>query len=297
MATVERLNEPTPAQVNQGGQKSDPIVYRVAGLEFNVLKGLVLAGVGLPGLPRPGVTPHPDYPKLICRTIRVEPVPNGPGTISRAYADFTTTNFPGAGLLHSAVDVYGEQFVLSSQTQDVEVQIPVVRLKRYAASAGDAEVEITAWAVELEKVTETRTVLRARWGIQGRAISVYEMDAMAQESNKLHTIAGRDYLFRGGSVTPRDNLTYEISAAWEIDNGTETVNSAAPEFYKLPGDLYYRDPVPGPGLIRDPYNKLISTPAIVPDAPPEDVASWPLLAQVPYAAPGDINNLPGVPNL
>lgn len=297
MATVNRLITPTSAQINQGAQKSDTVPYIVTGLEYSVLKGLVLAGIGLTGLPKPGVTPHPDHPGMICRSVRVQQVQGGDGTVSEVYADFATSNFPGAGLLHGAVDVSGGQFVLSATFQDVDVQLPVARLRRYTASVDGSEVETTAWAVEMETVTETRMILRARWGIQGQAMSVAQMRIFGEESNHLHEIGGNKYLFLAGSVAPRDNITYEVNASWELDTGTPEVNSDDPTAYMLPGDMYYRGGGAGAGLCRDPYHKLIATPAVLPDAPPDDVASWPLLAQVPYAVDGDHTRLPGIPQL
>ena len=41
-----------------------------------------------------------------------------------------------------------------------------------------------------------------------------------EESNRLHEIGGTKYLFRAGSVTPKDNITYEVNASWELDTPT-----------------------------------------------------------------------------
>jgi hypothetical protein len=298
MTTVTRLYEETQASANQGTQAADTLVWRVSELDYREVKRKILEGEEIPDLPRQGDT-HPEIPKLVARTFRV--VPFASGLESRVFIDYTTSNFPGVGLLTAVPDVTGNQFVWSATFEEVEVLVPFAYLtkQKYAGEFGDELLPI--WKAIWEPVTETRLVIRARWRIgttagDGSTIDRSDLEKIGDEQNRLHSIGGRLYQFKVGSVTPKDNANTDINGSWTYDEGTPDIPGDSTDDYLLAQDLPYVDGKPS-GLIRPPYTYLRTIPAVDPSLPPSDPDSQPRVKILARAVPGDLNNLPGVPNL
>lgn len=284
--TVRRLFRNNPASVNQGNQRSATLTYRVGGQPFNNTQKMVLDNTGIVGLPS-RLDPHPDFPTLLARQFTVSPG----ATSDEAVVDilYTTSNFPGAGLLHAVPDTSGSNFVLSVSYETVDVQIPFAEVETYTASVDGQQQDLTAWRVRSEPVEENRTVLRARWQMYVGTANAETFEAYRQQNGKIHELPnGQRYVFNVGSITPRDNLIYEVNASWTDDPGTKGVASADLARYLTAWEMPYfagqhpADVWPEDGsLMRSPFHYLQVRPATNPDAEIDNPASYPWVSQVP----------------
>lgn len=298
--TVRRQAGGGRSTFTQGLQRSDSIVYNVDGLDVRTLKTLIAGGVGVEGLPNYGQA-HPELPVelgLVARAFNVSE--SETGLNADVEVVFATSNVSGSGLLYAVPDLDGGQFVLSATFETAEVTIPYCVKDTYTVNANGQQVTKEFWRVTEKRINEPRVVLQARWQLQGSLLTLPIIQAFEDQHGKIHQLGGKRYVFTAGSIMPRDNFTYEVTASWTGDNGTPTVDTTEPNKYAMPWDMGF---VTGTSpaekwpntldLMRSPFH-VIDT---VPSEDPDDIFVTPLCLQVQKYAESlnGYQTLPGNP--
>jgi hypothetical protein len=287
----------------QSGQRTTVIGYTVQGIEVRALASQLAAGSGevfTAGLPTYGEI-HPELPGtgLIARVLSIDE--EATGEVADVDVTYATSNASGTGLLYATPDLDGGQFVLAATFETAEVSIPFCVKDTYTVSSGGSQVSKEFWRVGTQKINEPRVVLQARWQLQGGPLTLPSVWAFEGQHGKIHQLGSRRYVFTAGSITPRDNNTFEVTASWTGDNGTALQSAGANvDSYRLPPDMGYlvgtspNDLWPNDGsLMRSPFHVLETRPSPLPDDP--NVS--PVCYQVAKFAE-DLNgyqSLPGVP--
>lgn len=172
-------------------------------------------------------------------------------------------------------------------TKDVKVKLPFSRRTRIIVDEDQPE-GVEVWALETVEYIETRLVRPYRVRVRGLGPS--QLDVIASQKRKIHTIHGRDYLYLGADVAEVDGEALDITHQWEVDEGTPfpQENSA----YRI--DIEYPIVSPGPPeLMRLPYSETIAIPPVDPRTEPFGARPF-----FPYArVPNGWQLLPGADRL
>lgn len=300
--TVCIRTTPTTSTFTQGGQKETSVPYNVDGLDYRAVEAALSTGVGIPGIPKI-LDPHPYLPGLLVRGYRIRQEETGLNTDVEVV--YQTSNMSGGGLLYAVPDISGNQFVWEMTFEDVEVVVPVAFKTIHTVSTGAASKEVRYWEVTSQRVTESRSIIQARWQIGGGTFDTSMRLRFEAEHNKLHVINGVRYLFRVGGITPRDNLTYEVRASWTRDKGTPIPSKPSSDLslMRMPHEMTYWNPsLNAPAniwpndasLMRSPYHHLETVPGLDPGSDDDDL-SCPFAVQFRDYELGDKTNLPNVP--
>lgn len=148
--------------------------------------------------------------------------------------------------------------------------MPIVKPTIITPTSGNTETNTLLYGFDTLAVSEKRirrTLTVAKMIDVARGETVYVLDVIAEEIDKLHVLFGALHQFIGADVTPdaRDPDLYTIEYTWELDRGTPyppaPVIQRVGEPFNVDVDIVIRpDRVEGDPpstLWRPPYSKLI----------------------------------------
>lgn len=161
-------------------------------------------------------TQHPLYPNLTLDSVGATPQQDGTCIVTCRYSNdrrFGSTRTPNK----DAPNWYHWGWA----SRKVMVEIPVaVRALVLSSDGTDTQAEKLVWKIGKKQVSETRIIRPLQ--VRVKVSNVSDLDVIAKQTDNLHVMPdGRLYHFEGGTVSPIDDSgTYDISYAWELDQGT-----------------------------------------------------------------------------
>lgn len=219
---------------------------------------------------------YPPDPTLELVGVSLSPMPSGAGFVVQSdYASKSTSRF-------SPPRDDPNYYHFGWSTQDVKVKLPFSQLTRLIINDDQPAVEV--WALREVEYVETRLIRPFRVRVTNWTYA--DLDAIAVEKRKIHSIYGADYLYLGGDVEEVDGEAIDITHSWQVDKGTPYAN----ENNRSRIDVSYPIVSTGvPELMRLPYTETIAI-------PPSDPRNNPFGAVpfYPYARSNDgWRRLPG----
>jgi hypothetical protein len=172
-------------------------------------------------------------------------------------------------------------------TKDIKVKLPFSRRARLIVDE-DSPEGVEVWVLNEIEYVETRIIRPYR--VRVRGLGPADLDVIATERRKIHTIRGREYLYLGADVQEVDGDALDITHSWEIDNGTPFPQENSE--YRI--DIEYPIVSPGPPeLMRLPYTETVAVPPVDPRTEPFGARPF-----YPYARnPNGWRLLPGADRL
>lgn len=205
---------------------------------------------------------HPDDPILLFDRVDASPLGIGSGFLVTAYY----TTFRGGRFTQRPPRQPGQQTSFRAWGQrDVQIEIPIAVREPRIVGEGGQPVTFLVWVPQVLKVQETniQRIYRTRLDM-----SAYDqLDAIAQQKLRIHTIRGVRYQFMGGEVREGDGTYIDVTYTWELDAGTPDKIAFQPgeeaSVVVLP---IRREQGEEPGMLRKPYSRLKN----IPPADPRD---------------------------
>jgi hypothetical protein len=295
------------------GQSRTTIEYRVPGVTHTAIprRG------GAFGIPQINVDEHPDIAGQGLLARNLTSFDFGNGVDARVVVEYGTpsSNF-GQTAGGTLVDLQDGTFAWSMSRQEVSVEIPLQIARKKVHTTRDANGDpsvISSNYFEIEKrtIVEKRTVIQCRWDLDNPSGS--DIQAFADQDNKIHQLGNGFYLFSVGTLQPKlakpDEFRrrYTFVGSWIHDIGTPDAFSSDSERLVFPADLPqffgidYSGVPKGNGLTRLPWHVLdtINTP---PGADPGGIQGSPIDPYTIYQSPEypfdlqGYTTLPGIPS-
>jgi hypothetical protein len=226
-----------------------------------------------------GTMIYPDDPTLVFDRFDYSPL--GTANATQVVGSYSTN---GAGrFTQRPTKTPDEWYVWGWDQRTATVETYIAVQSTVSASSGSASETVAVWKVEKVPVGETRILrpLKARITV----INTLDLDPIAVQRDRIHTIRGYDYRYTGAEVSQVDQNTFDVKHNWEQDKGTP-VPVTAVNVMSPPDALN--------GLIRNPYSLV----RVLPPDNPRVAGGYPgdPISIYPYARdPEGWRSLPGVP--
>lgn len=201
----------------------------------------------------PDVQEFPGEPRLRLDNWRVSPNQSGAGfTVT---ADYTTF---GGGLFSTIPDRPPNWYHFGWDQRRVTFDVPIYSLENRVAPGLNEPTVVVAWVTDKLPFSEMRVIRVYEVNVPGTDTTIF--DPIADQTDRIHTIAGRRYQFLGGEVN--EGVDHNVVRyRWELDKGTRD-----PQVPLLPRGPRMPCATNAPeGMLRGPYQILRSIASQAPD--------------------------------
>lgn len=153
-------------------------------------------------------------------------------------------------------------------------------------TSGGTTESTDVWDIENHNIDEPRAFFEVNTVTTGWSLN--KTKAVLLQVNKIHTIGGIQLLFRGGRTYQRRQATatqqasYDLTYIWEMDPGTERVDSPDPDVFVVGINTALR---------RQPFSRYVIRPSTDPANAEHEVYEFPQYD----SDPGGYLTLPSIP--
>lgn len=228
-----------------------------------------------------GTMVYPDDPTLVFDRFDYQRL--GDTNATQVTGSFSTN---GAGrFTQRPTKKPDEWYVWGWDQRSTTADVFIAAQTTITAQSGESSATVAVWTVQPTKVSEVRIQrpLKSRVTI----INTIDLDPIAVQRDRIHTIRGQQYHYLGAEVAQVDDGVFDLKHLWEQDKGTKTPTG--------PNVVNVMSPPDAPtGLIRNPYSVV----RVLPPDNPRVVGGSPgsPISIYPYANdPDGWRSLPGVP--
>jgi hypothetical protein len=184
--------------------------------------GMDLPGPGEPpviihlpgtGEPHPLSGSQPQFAGITVDRLAVEPVGSASSRVRVYYSNDGRWVPPDT--VDNLIDGYSEWSVSFAQAS---VTIPVAYKVTETFSDGGLSSTQELWSLRDYTFTETRAIIGLIVNLD--TLTGNEINTIASQVNKIHTIFGYKYRFMAGDITPASQTKWRVEYSWEFDKGS-----------------------------------------------------------------------------
>lgn len=191
-------------------------IYRVEAIPLFVPP--ILGQIGTNGVPLPNYNdPHPHFAGLVVDQIDIDEWGDNTAKVYVRYSNNRSwakpdpppdPTAPGINSWSRITDIE-DDIVPIAVREPLEVVVP-----------NQAPVVKRVWGKVEFKVQGVRSIIEVRKSLGEHEQGTVDFDYIEEETNKLHTIGGRSYLFLGAACEQLNATRWEIRYRWRYDRGT-----------------------------------------------------------------------------